>query len=136
MVRACPTDSPRQWLYIYKKREDVFLWPSGLSARTSQTVCVTTSSLGPDRQDLIWPVIFSTRLNRPHISLALSLSRSQARGKGPLKGRAFGVVPGWSERIPGLSTSSSTMSHRYFIESPSHVLGFHQWNELGFESLI
>ncbi|RLN34044.1 hypothetical protein C2845_PM03G32290 [Panicum miliaceum] len=25
------------------------------------------------------------------------------------------------------------MADRYFIESPSHVLGFHQWRYLGFE---
>jgi len=67
-----------------------------------------------------------------HLSNSLSISRSQARGKGPPRKGHFGVVPGRSERIPGrselipgLSASSSTMSHRYFIESPSHVLGFH-----------
>ena len=41
------------------------------------------------------------------------------------RSRSFGVIPGQSERITGHSATSSIMSSRYFIESQSHVLGFH-----------
>jgi hypothetical protein len=66
---------------------------------------------------------FSTKLDH---SSPKALSFSFARGKEPSRGRMLGVVPEWSKSIYGHSMSSSIMSSWYFIDSPSHVLGFHQ----------
>ena len=47
------------------------------------------------------------------------------------RSRLFGVIPGWSDHIPGLFSRLYIMSSRYFDESLTLVLGFLHWKELG-----
>ena len=86
---------------------------------------------GVARLDLYGVLLSSPTTKPTTFNHKLSLSFSLKHVGETSRSRAFGMIPGRSEDIPGLFSTISIMSSQYFVKSLTLVLRFHRWKELG-----